>query len=107
MLFTVYASGGMLEMSNGYPNSASPLEESSPPPGASPGKQGKHSPRSSLRVLIPSQSGSLAPDEVTADSCHSNGDRSIFDEVGLVPVPGSWVLGATSLMVLSVHALNH
>lgn len=76
---SVYASGGMLEMSNGYPNSSSPLEESPPPPGSSPGKQGKHSPRSNLRVLIPGQSGSLAPDEVTADSCHSNGDR-LFDE---------------------------
>ncbi|XP_052124610.1 myocyte-specific enhancer factor 2 isoform X1 [Frankliniella occidentalis] len=75
---SVYAAGGMLEMSNGYPNSSSPLGESPPPPGASPGKGGgRHSPRS-LRVLIPSQ-GPLEADDVAADSCHSNGDR-LFDE---------------------------
>ncbi|KAK3917425.1 Myocyte-specific enhancer factor 2 [Frankliniella fusca] len=83
---SVYASGGMLEMSNGYPNSSSPLGESPPPPGASPGPgkggSGRHSPRS-LRVLIPSQGGahplSHEADDVAADSCHSNGDR-LFDE---------------------------
>ncbi|XP_034244035.1 myocyte-specific enhancer factor 2 isoform X1 [Thrips palmi] len=78
------AAGGILEMSNGYPNSSSPLGESPPPPGASPGK-GKHSPR--LRVLIPSQSQAGQPghalqhdgEDVAADSCHSNGER-LFDE---------------------------
>ncbi|KAJ1521246.1 hypothetical protein ONE63_002931 [Megalurothrips usitatus] len=74
---SVYASGGMLEMSNGYPNSSSPLAESPPPPGTSP-KGGKHSPRGGLRVLIPSQTHGHDHDDV-ADSCHSNGDR-LFDE---------------------------
>lgn len=87
-------------MSNGYPNSSSPLGESPPPPGASPGgKGGKHSPhsaaaaggagRSSLRVLIPSQAAPLGhdQDDVAADSCHSNGDR-LFDEVSVRGSPG-------------------
>ncbi|XP_017777004.1 PREDICTED: myocyte-specific enhancer factor 2 isoform X2 [Nicrophorus vespilloides] len=58
---TAYPSGAMLEMSNGYPNSASPMGES-PSPGPSPvqglssskhGKQHSPVPRSNLRVVIP------------------------------------------------------
>lgn len=64
---SVYPSGGMLEMSNGYPNSASPMC-GSPSPGPSPGpglssskqqhpKQHSPGPRSSLRVVIPTPLG--------------------------------------------------
>ncbi|XP_065166505.1 myocyte-specific enhancer factor 2 isoform X2 [Atheta coriaria] len=62
---SVYPSGAMLEMSNGYPNSASPMG-GSPSPGPSPGpgmgggggsakhlKQHSPTPRSNLRVVIP------------------------------------------------------
>lgn len=65
-MFLGYPSGGMLDMSNGYPNSSSPI--GSPSPGQSPGlniKSGnppkQHSPgpspRSSLRVVIPTPQG--------------------------------------------------
>ncbi|KAF6217280.1 hypothetical protein GE061_001634 [Apolygus lucorum] len=62
--FRVYPPGGMLEMSNGYPHSSSPLGNS-PSPGPPPGHLGKppppphskHSPaapsRTNLRVVIP------------------------------------------------------
>lgn len=73
---SVYPSGGMLEMSNGYPNSASPIG-GSPSPGPSPGpglssskqshvKQHSPGPRSNLRVVIPTPLGSnIPPDEVS------------------------------------------
>ena len=74
---SVYPSGGMLEMSNGYPNSASPIG-GSPSPGPSPGpglsssKQSQHSKqhspglRTNLRVVIPTPLGpSLTSDEVS------------------------------------------
>ncbi|XP_072402797.1 myocyte-specific enhancer factor 2 isoform X1 [Diabrotica undecimpunctata] len=72
---SVYPSGGMLEMSNGYPNSASPME-GSPSPGPSPGpglstskqhpKQHSPGPRSNLRVVIPTPLGpSITTDEVS------------------------------------------
>lgn len=82
---SVYPSGGMLEMSNGYPNSASPIG-GSPSPGPSPGpglgstKHQSHvkqhspgpgpgpgpGPRSNLRVVIPTPLGSnIPPDEVS------------------------------------------
>lgn len=73
---SVYPSGGMLEMSNGYPNSASPIG-GSPSPGPSPGpglssskqshvKQHSPGPRSNLRVVIPAPLGSnIPPDEVS------------------------------------------
>lgn len=72
---TVYPSGGMLEMSNGYPNSSSPLGGSpSPGPGPSPVLSNKnlqhtkqHSPgagRTNLRVVIPTPQGhSITTDE--------------------------------------------
>ncbi|XP_021921471.1 myocyte-specific enhancer factor 2 isoform X3 [Zootermopsis nevadensis] len=72
---TVYPSGGMLELSNGYPNSSSPLGgSSSPGPGPSPVLSSKnlqhakqHSPaagRANLRVVIPAPQGhSLTADE--------------------------------------------
>lgn len=74
---SVYPSGGMLEMSNGYPNSASPIAGcGSPSPGPSPGLNvskslqhpKQHSPgtRSNLRVVIPTPLGpSLTPDDVS------------------------------------------
>lgn len=68
--FPVYPSGGMLEMSNGYPGSGSPLDAGctpspSPGPAPSPHRHGHkahghappphHSPRhNNLRVVIPS-----------------------------------------------------
>ncbi|XP_037035988.1 myocyte-specific enhancer factor 2 isoform X3 [Bradysia coprophila] len=72
---SVYPSGSLLEMSNGYPHSTSPLG-GSPSPGPSPGIGGhlhkshhiKHSPgsqsgrNSNLRVVIPN-SGMSAPDD--------------------------------------------
>lgn len=71
---SVYPSGGMLEMSNGYPNSASPIG-GSPSPGPSPGpgmssskhpKQHSPGPRSNLRVVIPTPLGSnITTDEVS------------------------------------------
>lgn len=71
---SVYPSGGMLEMSNGYPNSASPMGNS-PSPGPSPGpglsttkqhpKQHSPGPRN-LRVVIPAGLGpSITTDEVS------------------------------------------
>ncbi|KAG5890115.1 hypothetical protein JTB14_005244 [Gonioctena quinquepunctata] len=72
---SVYPSGGMLEMSNGYPNSASPMG-GSPSPGPSPGpgltsskqhpKQHSPGPRSNLRVVIPTPLGpSITTEEVS------------------------------------------
>lgn len=82
---SVYPSGGMLEMSNGYPNSASPIG-GSPSPGPSPGpgmssskqqhtkQQHSPGPRSNLRVVIPNPMGpSLSSDEVSYSEvslCH-------------------------------------
>lgn len=70
---SVYPSGAMLEMSNGYPNSASPTG-GSPSPGPSPGpgvsttkqhpKQHSPGPRSNLRVVIPT---ALGPNITTDD----------------------------------------
>lgn len=71
MAVSVYPGGSMLEMSNGYPNSTSPVLGGSPSPGpspvapsmqikiddaaklASPGSQS--SARPNLRVVIPNQ----------------------------------------------------
>lgn len=75
---SVYPSGGMLEMSNGYPNSSSPMG-GSPSPGPSPGpglssskqqppshgKQHSPGPRSNLRVVIPTLGPTLSSDEVS------------------------------------------
>lgn len=75
----VYPSGSMLEMSNGYPNSASPIGGcGSPSPGPSPGpglssskslqhtKQHSPGPRSNLRVVIPTPLGpNLAQEEIS------------------------------------------
>ncbi|XP_071446814.1 myocyte-specific enhancer factor 2 isoform X1 [Hetaerina americana] len=72
---TVYTSGGMLEISNGYPNSSSPLGGGgSNSPGPSPGgsgslsgkgllKQGTSPGRSSLRVVIPAPQGGMSGDD--------------------------------------------
>ncbi|XP_055379878.1 myocyte-specific enhancer factor 2 isoform X2 [Condylostylus longicornis] len=72
---SVYPAGSMLEMSNGYPHSASPLG-GSPSPGPSPGiaHHIKHSPvnasgrTSNLRVVIPTPtmaSNISAPEDIT------------------------------------------
>ncbi|CAH1153383.1 unnamed protein product [Phaedon cochleariae] len=69
---SVYPSGGMLEMSNGYPTSGSPMG-GSPSPGPSPGsakaqhsKQHSPAPRANLRVVIPAALGpSIAAEEVS------------------------------------------
>lgn len=72
---SVYPSGGMLDMSNGYPNSASPMG-GSPSPGPSPGpglgstkqqhpKQHSPGPRSNLRVVIPTPLGPSISEEVS------------------------------------------
>ncbi|KAG8221828.1 hypothetical protein J437_LFUL003462 [Ladona fulva] len=75
---TVYPSGGMLEISNGYPNSSSPLGGGggSSSPGPSPGgsgslsgkgllKQGTSPGRSGLRVVIPAPQGTMSGDDVS------------------------------------------
>lgn len=87
---SVYPSGGMLEMSNGYPNSASPMG-GSPSPGPSPGpgmqsakqhvKQHSPIPRSNLRVVIPTPL-SLASEDV------QYGEVSILSQI-FTPLRGS------------------
>ncbi|XP_044740842.1 myocyte-specific enhancer factor 2 isoform X3 [Chrysoperla carnea] len=79
-----YPSGSMLEISNGYPNSSSPLG-GSPSPGPSPGPIGKsgmlhpprqHSPipRTNLRVVIPTVLGPSINqnDDVSYNDNHHN-----------------------------------
>ncbi|KAJ8678909.1 hypothetical protein QAD02_014696 [Eretmocerus hayati] len=83
---SVYPPGGMLEMSNGYPPSASPLGNS-PSPGPSPAlgvskaNQSRHSPqpppppphphRANLRVVIPTPINQSLGDEPPYDSGHT------------------------------------
>ncbi|XP_046746711.1 myocyte-specific enhancer factor 2 isoform X3 [Diprion similis] len=87
---SVYPSGGMLDMSNGYPPSASPLG-GSPSPGPSPalgvggggggkGSSSRHSPqppppphphRANLRVVIPAPLTQSLSDDNNYDSGHS------------------------------------
>ncbi|XP_012254236.2 myocyte-specific enhancer factor 2 isoform X2 [Athalia rosae] len=85
---SVYPPGGMLEMSNGYPPSASPLG-GSPSPGPSPALGGgggkgsnpsRHSPqppppphphRANLRVVIPTPLAQSLTDDNNYDSGHS------------------------------------
>ncbi|XP_031782733.1 myocyte-specific enhancer factor 2 isoform X3 [Nasonia vitripennis] len=82
---SVYPPGGMLEMSNGYPPSASPLG-GSPSPGPSPslgvskGNPSRHSPqppppphphRGALRVVIPTPLGQSLAEEPSYDSGHA------------------------------------
>lgn len=84
MFIAVYPTGAMLEMSNGYPNSASPIGGcGSPSPGPSPGpglssskslqhtKQLSPGPRSNLRVVIPTPLGpNMTAEEVSyAEVC--------------------------------------
>ncbi|XP_065339840.1 myocyte-specific enhancer factor 2 isoform X1 [Cloeon dipterum] len=80
---TVYPAEAMLDMSNGYPPSASPLGSASP--GPSPGianksmQQKQPSPsRSHLRVVIPTPQGPQLPsDEVIEDNVDYNRNPSI------------------------------
>ncbi|XP_022915354.1 myocyte-specific enhancer factor 2 isoform X3 [Onthophagus taurus] len=98
---SVYPSGGMLEMSNGYPNSSSPMG-GSPSPGPSPGpglssskqqppphgKQHSPGPRSNLRVVIPTPLGStLASDEVSYGE-HNRSQQSLNTPVVALQTPG-------------------
>ncbi|VEN64817.1 unnamed protein product [Callosobruchus maculatus] len=83
---SVYPSGGILEMSNGYPNSSSPMG-GSPSPGPSPGpgmsssKHPKqHSPgsRSNLRVVIPTPLGpGISAEEVSYSETPGGGGGSL------------------------------
>lgn len=102
-----YPTSGMLDMSNGYPNSSSPL--GSPSPGQSPGlgvKTGhppkQHSPgpspRSSLRVVIPTPQGQQNTQDQTPSlpglsyssslTSFSAQDFSVGSDMGLNPL--SW-----------------
>ncbi|XP_031336584.1 myocyte-specific enhancer factor 2 isoform X2 [Photinus pyralis] len=99
---SVYPSGGILEMSNGYPNSASPMG-GSPSPGPSPGpglssskqqhnKQHSPGPRSNLRVVIPTPLGpSLSSDEVSYSEYvfqHNRTQSSLNTPVVALQTPG-------------------
>lgn len=93
---SVYPSGGMLEMSNGYPNSSSP-NGGSPSPGPSPGpgmssskhpKQLSPGPRSNLRVVIPTPLGpSITTDEVSYAE-HNRSQSSLSTPVVALQTPG-------------------
>lgn len=103
---SVYPSGAVLEMSNGYqsPIGGSPSPGPSPGPGLSSSKHPKqHSPgpRNNLRVVIPTQLGpSITPEDVTyaetpglsnySGNLSSFGaqDFSITSDMGLAPM--SW-----------------
>nr|WOV89412.1 Mef2 [Henosepilachna vigintioctopunctata] len=93
---SVYPSGAILEMSNGYPNSASPMG-GSPSPGPSPGpgmsssKHAKqHSPvsRSHLRVVIPAPLGPGITQEDVAYSEHSRTQSALNTPVVALQTPG-------------------
>lgn len=109
---SVYPTGAMLEMSNGYPNSASPIGGcGSPSPGPSPGpglnsskslqhtKQLSPGPRSNLRVVIPTPLGpNLTAEEVSYAefSLQTNRNQSTLNTPvvalqtpGLANYPGS------------------
>ncbi|XP_030756201.1 myocyte-specific enhancer factor 2 isoform X3 [Sitophilus oryzae] len=93
---SVYPSGAMLEMSNGYPNSASPIG-GSPSPGPSPGpgmssskhpKQHSPGPRTNLRVVIPTPlSSSLTAEEVSYAE-HNRSQASLNTPVVSLQTPG-------------------
>ncbi|KAJ8947121.1 hypothetical protein NQ318_002481 [Aromia moschata] len=94
---SVYPSGAMLEMSNGYPNSASPMG-GSPSPGPSPGpglstskqhpKQHSPGPRSNLRVVIPTPLGpNITTDEVSYTE-HNRTQSSLNTPVVALQTPG-------------------
>ncbi|XP_044256235.1 myocyte-specific enhancer factor 2 isoform X1 [Tribolium madens] len=94
---SVYPSGGMPEMSNGYPNSASPMG-GSPSPGPSPGpglssskqhpKQHSPGPRSNLRVVIPTALGpSINPEEVSYGE-HNRTQSTLNTPVVALQTPG-------------------
>ncbi|CAG9759945.1 unnamed protein product [Ceutorhynchus assimilis] len=101
---SVYPSGGMLEMSNGYPNSASPIG-GSPSPGPSPGpgissskhtKQHSPGPRSNLRVVIPTPLGSnITTDEVSYAE-HNRTQSSLNTPVVALQTPGLGYSGGLS-----------
>ncbi|XP_037903470.1 myocyte-specific enhancer factor 2 isoform X3 [Hermetia illucens] len=110
--FTVYPSGAMLEMSNGYPPSASPLG-GSPSPGPSPGIGGhqnnksshishvshkQHSPggqsgrSANLRVVIPTaMQANLSGDDISySDQQHRQNQSTLNTPVVTLqtPIPG-------------------
>lgn len=92
---SVYPGSGMLEMSNGYPNSTSPIG-GSPSPGPSPGPgmnsskhQKQHSPgsRSNLRVVIPAPlSSNLTADDVYVE--HNRSQSALNTPVVALQTPG-------------------
>ncbi|XP_060537086.1 myocyte-specific enhancer factor 2 isoform X2 [Cylas formicarius] len=93
---SVYPSGGMLEMSNGYPNSASPIG-GSPSPGPSPGpgmssskhqKQHSPGPRSNLRVVIPTPLGSSITTDEVSYAEHNRTQSSLNTPVVALQTPG-------------------
>ncbi|XP_066255255.1 myocyte-specific enhancer factor 2 isoform X2 [Euwallacea similis] len=93
---SVYPSGGMLEMSNGYPNSSSPIG-GSPSPGPSPGpgmSSSKHSkqlspgPRSNLRVVIPTPLGSSITTDEVSYAEHNRSQSSLNTPVVSLQTPG-------------------
>ncbi|KAL1493022.1 hypothetical protein ABEB36_011165 [Hypothenemus hampei] len=93
---SVYPSGGMLEMSNGYPNSSSPIG-GSPSPGPSPGpgmssskhvKQLSPGPRSNLRVVIPTPLGSSITTDEVSYSEHNRTSQSLNTPVVALQTPG-------------------
>ncbi|XP_049817694.1 myocyte-specific enhancer factor 2 isoform X2 [Aethina tumida] len=93
---SVYPSGAMLEMSNGYPNSVSPMggppsPGPSPGPGLSSSKHPKqHSPvsRSNLRVVIPAPlAPNINPDEVSYNE-HNRTQSTLNTPVVALQTPG-------------------
>lgn len=94
---SVYQSGALLEMSNGFPNSTSPMGGGSPSPGPSPGpgissskhpKQHSPVPRSNLRVVIPTPLGqSISQDEVSYSE-HSRTQSTLNTPVVALQTPG-------------------
>ncbi|KAF7286965.1 myocyte enhancer factor 2 isoform X2 [Rhynchophorus ferrugineus] len=92
---SAYPSGGILEMSNGYPNSSSPIG-GSPSPGPSPGpgmstskhpKQHSPGPRANLRVVIPTASSSINTEEVSYSE-HARSQSSLNTPVVALQTPG-------------------
>ncbi|XP_050314202.1 myocyte-specific enhancer factor 2 isoform X2 [Anthonomus grandis grandis] len=93
---SVYPTGGMLEMSNGYPNSASPIG-GSPSPGPSPGpgmnsskhpKQHSPGPRSNLRVVIPTPLGSSITTDDVSYAEHARSQATLNTPVVALQTPG-------------------
>jgi len=126
--FTVYPSGAMLEMSNGYPHSASPMG-GSPSPGPSPSIGGHHMNKShqvlhkqhspggqsgrnaNLRVVIPSQmtSGLSSDDNPYSEHNRQSQNNLNASVVALqTPIPGltSYQLGTFGAQDFSMSSTD-